>query len=189
HRLPFSPNLDRKRWFPTVTAHFSPLQTPPRLEHLSTAESRAQLTNWLRDAMVLQKFEAEMAFGPAILPEAILETARANPRHPVLEDVSERVDYRRMLIGADLFGAQFRRRLAQDRRPVGVLLPNVNATPLVLLGLWFNGHVPALLNYSTGAATMLACVQLAGIKQVITSRVFLDRARLKLDLLTDAGVE
>src|SRR6185503_8464211 len=76
-----------------------------------------------------------------------------------------------------------------DQQRVGVLLPNVNGTPVSLLGLWFIGKIPALLNYSTGAATMLACIQLAGLKQVITSKAFIEKARLKLDLLVEAGVE
>lgn len=34
HRLPFSPNKDRKRWFPVVTAHFSNVLTPPHRDKL-----------------------------------------------------------------------------------------------------------------------------------------------------------
>ncbi|HEY2951426.1 MAG TPA: 1-acyl-sn-glycerol-3-phosphate acyltransferase, partial [Verrucomicrobiae bacterium] len=41
HRLPLSPNRDDKKWFPKVTAHFSDVLTPPKLEHLSTAQARA----------------------------------------------------------------------------------------------------------------------------------------------------
>src|SRR5882672_1269495 len=36
---------------------------------------------------------------------------------------------------------------------------------------------------------MLACVQLAGLRQVITSKVFIEKARLKLDLLVEGGVK
>ena len=50
------------------------------------------------------------------------------------------------------------------------------AMPVLLLSLWRLGNVPAVLNFSTGTATMLACSQLAGLKQIITSRAFLERA-------------
>lgn len=189
HRLPFSPNKDRKRWFPVVTAHFSDVLTPPHLVHLSTTQSRTILTNWLRDKMILQNFETEMKFGPATVPEAILATARTKPKHVVLEDITAALSYRRLLIGACLLGEQFERHIAPDQRRVGVLLPNVNGTPVSLLGLWTLGKVPALLNYSTGAAVMVACCQLAGLKQVITSRAFVEKAKLKLEPLTEAGVE
>src|SRR5213593_4437881 len=49
HRLPFSTNRDKKQWFPKVTAHFSDVLTPPKLEQLSTAQARAHMTTWLRD--------------------------------------------------------------------------------------------------------------------------------------------
>ena len=72
---------------------------------------------------------------------------------------------------------------------IGVLLPNVNAMPVVLLSLWASGKVPAILNFSTGPATMLACARLAGLKQIITSRAFLERARLNIQPLRDAGLQ
>ena len=39
---------------------------------------------------------------------------------------------------------------ATDAPRTGVLLPNVNATPVTLLSLWAAGHTPAILNFSTG---------------------------------------
>lgn len=189
HRLPFSPNKDRKRCFPVVTAHFSDVLTPPHLVHLSTTQSRTILTNWLRDKMILQNFETEMTFGPTTVPEAVLATARTKPKHVVLEDISAALTYRRLLMGACLLGEQFERHIAPEQRRVGVLLPNVNGTPVTLLGLWTLGKIPALLNYSTGAAVMVACCQLAGLKQVITSRAFVEKAKLKLEPLVAAGVE
>jgi acyl-[acyl-carrier-protein]-phospholipid O-acyltransferase/long-chain-fatty-acid--[acyl-carrier-protein] ligase len=71
---------------------------------------------------------------------------------------------------------------------VGVLLPNVNATPVVLLSLWALGRVPAVLNFSTGLATMLACAQLAGLRCVVTSQAFLRRARLNVEPFAQAGL-
>ena len=60
---------------------------------------------------------------------------------------------------------------------------------LTLLGLWSAGKVPCLLNYSTGAATMLACAQLAGLRQVISSRAFLERGKLNVEPLIKAGLD
>jgi len=188
-RLPFSPNQEQKKWFPKVSLHFSPVQTPPKVEHLSTAQSRVKLTNWLRDQLVLQQFETEMAFGPDTIPTAILAMAKLRPKHYVLEDINQRIQYRRLLLGARLLGQQFEQLFPPETRRVGVLLPNVNATPIVLLALWAMGSVPAVLNYSIGPAAMLACAQLAGLKQVITSRAFLEKAKLTVDVLQDAGIE
>ncbi len=188
-RLPLSPNRNWKKWFPTVTAHFSDLLTPPKLEHLATAPARAQLTGWLRDRLVMQQFEIEMRLGEATVPAAIIAAARQRPKQVVIEDINGTLRYRRLLVGADLMARQFRDLATADAGRVGVLLPNVNATPVVLLALWCAGKVPAILNYSTGTATMLACAQLAGLKQIITSRAFIERAKLQLEPLAAAGIQ
>lgn len=188
-RLPFSRNTERKQFFPRVTAHFSAVLTPPRVSNQSTAQARSRLTDWLRDRMLEQQFEAEMAFGPRTLPEAIVESARRQPGRVAVEDVTQKLSYRRLLVGAALLRQQWDQRLFSDADRVGVLLPNVIAMPITLLSLWLAGRVPAVLNYTTGPAIMLSCVQLAGLRQIITSRVFLQRAKLNLDPLLEAGIE
>ena len=189
-RLPYSPQPGWHKCFPTVTAHFSELLTPPKLEQASTQAARHQLTGWLRDQMVNQQFNVEMEFGARDLPSAIVATARNLPRQRILEDVTHKpLTYRRLLVGADLLAGPLRSTLSPDAARAGILLPNANALPVTLLSLWHIGRVPAVLNYSTSPATMLACCQLAGLKQIITSRAFLERARLNLDPLREAGIE
>jgi hypothetical protein len=46
------------------------------------------------------------------------------------------------------------------------------------------GSMPAMLNYSTGIPVMLQCAQLAGLKQIVTSRAFLEKAKLHAPALT-----
>jgi acyl-[acyl-carrier-protein]-phospholipid O-acyltransferase/long-chain-fatty-acid--[acyl-carrier-protein] ligase len=187
-RLPFSPNREQKKFFPRITAHFSQLLTPPQLGQIGTTEARNRLTDWLRHQMVLQQFETEMEFGPHTLPEAILDMASRRSSHVVVEDVNQKLPYSRLCAGASLFAECLEPALKPDQR-IGVLLPNVNATPLTLLSLWLMGRIPAVLNYSTGPAIMLACCELAGLKQIITSRAFIEGAQLHLDDLHKAGIE
>ena len=189
HRLPFSPNPGRKQWFPRLSVHFSDILAPPALDPISTTAARRRLTHWLRDQMVRQRFEAEMEFGPATVPEAILETARRRPQQPILQDVTlQTLSYQRLLTGADLLAGQWRGLLGATEERVGVLLPNVNALPVVTLSLWAAGKVPAILNFSSGPAILLACARLAGLKHIITSKSFLERARLDLSPLEATGI-
>jgi len=189
-RLPYSPHPGWKKWFPPVSAHFSEVLTPPHLEHLSASQVRTQTTNWLRDALVNQQFKVEMELGPQNVLAAIAETARQRPKQIILEDLTrQKLTYRRLLVGADVLSQQWRTSLSQCSERVGVLLPNVNAMPVVILSLWQLGKVPAILNFSTGVVTMLVCVQLAGIKQIITSRAFLERTKLDIDPLVEAGIQ
>ena len=189
YRLPFSPNPDVKKWFPTVSAHFSEVLTPPRLENMSTSQARSKMTTWLCDRMIEQQFHAEMAFGPRTILEGIVDTARKFPTRIILEDVTRTpLSYRRLLVGADLLAQQWQNLLSPDATRVGLLLPNVNATPVALLSLLALGKVPAVINYTTGLATMLACTQLAGLKQIITSRAFVERFKLDVAPFQKAGV-
>jgi acyl-[acyl-carrier-protein]-phospholipid O-acyltransferase/long-chain-fatty-acid--[acyl-carrier-protein] ligase len=189
-RLPFSPTPGRKQWFPRISTHFSEVLTPPSLEHVSATAARVRLTDWLRDQMVRQRFETEMTFGPPTLPEAIVEAARQQPGQVILQDFSlQKLSYRHLLAGADLLAGQWRQLVSEDEQRVGVLLPNVNAMPVVILSVWAAGKVPAILNYSTGASILLDCARLAGLKHVITSKAFIERAKLDLSLFKDAGIE
>ena len=188
-RLPLSPNPGPKRLFPRVSVHFSEVVTPPAVEGESGREGRARLTRWLRDRMILQRFETEMQFGAPTLPEAILTMAAQYPGRIVLQDSTlQKLSYRRLRLGSHLLAARWNDLLAGDDR-VGVLLPNVNATPMVLLSLWLANKVPAILNFSTGAAIMRTCAELAGLKHIITSKVFVERARLDLGPLQAAGIK
>jgi acyl-[acyl-carrier-protein]-phospholipid O-acyltransferase/long-chain-fatty-acid--[acyl-carrier-protein] ligase len=190
-RLPFSKNPNRKQCFPRVSAHFSDALTPPKFEGISAMRARQKLTNWLYDIMVGQQFAVEMAACPANVSAAIVETARRCPSAVALEDITlKELSYRRLLAAAAAMAAQWDSLLpAGGARRVGVLLPNANALPVTLLSLWAMDRVPAIFNFSSGVPTMLACAQLAEVKHVITSRLFLERAKLNVQPMKDAGLE
>ncbi len=66
-----------------------------------------------------------------------------------------------------------------EREIVGVMLPNTVAAVATLLGLSALARVPALLNYSSGPRAVRNSVDAAGIRTVITSRRFVEGARLE----------
>ncbi len=188
NRMPFCPHPGWRKLLPRVSAHFGEVLTPPRPQDVSSMQARGILTNWLRDKMVLQQFETEMAFGPGDLCSAIFQSAAQQPCHTIIQDVSlEPLTYRKLVLGARLFREVLVEGVKDQR--VGVLLPNVKTMPMILLSLWDAQKVPAILNYSTGATTMLACVRLGGLKQILSSRAFVERAKLDLKPLTSAGIE
>jgi acyl-[acyl-carrier-protein]-phospholipid O-acyltransferase/long-chain-fatty-acid--[acyl-carrier-protein] ligase len=190
YRLPFSPNSDRKRWFPRVSAHFSEVLTPlQNLKSLKSTERRMRLSEWLRDRLIAQQFETEQAFSPRNVLAAVIENASWQLDHPILEDTTNQtLTYRRFLAGTRVLAGAWKKTLPSDAVPIGVLLPNVNAAAIVFFSLWSAGKVPAPLNYSGGVASMIACAKIAGIKQIITSRLFLERAHIDAAKLTEAGL-
>jgi acyl-[acyl-carrier-protein]-phospholipid O-acyltransferase/long-chain-fatty-acid--[acyl-carrier-protein] ligase len=189
-RMPGSRNPNRKQWFPLVSAHFSQVLHPPPESNSSASEARAHVTEWLREKMMEQQFQTEMEFGPRTIPAAIQAAALDQPKKVVLQDVSMKtLTYQRLLLGASLLENPLRGRLSESETRVGVLLPNANAFSVLLLSLWGCGKVPAILNYTVGPAALLACVKLASLQHIITSREFLERAKLDVQPIKQAGVE
>ena len=141
-RLPFSPNPDKKLLLSRVTGHFSPLLNPPEVHGMSTAHARDTLTAWLRARLLEQQFAVEMEYGPRDLLSAISHMASILPGKIVLEDaLGGELSYRKLLLGGGLLGEQFQAVLGRGEQRVGVLLPNINATPVVLLALWKIGRI------------------------------------------------
>ncbi len=180
------------QWFPRVSAHFSVAHEVPVPSGVSHGVARQRMTSWLRDAALAQQVAVEREHGPAHVLEAVVEAARSLPGKIVLEDATfQALTYRRLMVGVDVLSQVWRRRW-QEAAPgtrIGVLLPNVNGTPVTVMSLWSAGFVPAILNFSTGVPTMVQCVQLAGIRSVITSRVFAEKAKLDLRAFAEAGIE
>ncbi len=190
NRLPWVKHTGWTQWFPRVSVHFSgPLQAP-ELAHVSHTIERQKLTTWLRDQLVRQQFEVETSDGAQSVLAAIAEIAAAIPRRIALEDVTLKpLTFRRLMVGTDALASAWKAHLSPTRAErIGVLLPNVNALPVTILSLWAAEKIPALLNFSTGIPTMLQCVRLAGVKQILTSHAFLEKAKLNLQPLIADGV-
>ncbi len=188
-RLKLSRNPGWRRWFPKVSAHFSEVLQPQELGHLKPSVARAAHTEWLRIKMVDQQFHTEMHHGSATLPEAIVEAALEQPEFEILEDVTQKpLSYRHLLASADALAETLATVLPEADATTGVLLPNINATPVTLLALWFLGKTPAIFNFSTGTKAMLLSAQVAKVGTLITSREFLQKARLDIAPFPEAGI-
>ncbi|MEI6713321.1 MAG: AMP-binding protein [Verrucomicrobiota bacterium] len=187
--LPTSPNPNQKRLFPRISVHFGEALTPPKIQGKSAIQARSFYTNWIRDQMIAQRFAVELQFGPQGLLDAITQSVRNAPGRVLIEDATGRLTGRQLLVGARVLSHVLRSYIPADARRVGVLLPNVKAVPVLLCSLWVMGKEAAMLNFSTGSAVMLQCVKLAGVRQVITSRAFVEKAKLDWSSLEQSGVE
>lgn len=71
---------------------------------------------------------------------------------------------------------------------VGVLMPNVAATVALMIGLGAQRRVPCMLNYTSGREGMQNACQVAGLRTVITSRAFVEKAQLTAQVEALQGV-
>ncbi|NSL55940.1 AMP-binding protein [Uliginosibacterium aquaticum] len=121
---------------------------------------------------------------------ALLEAARIQGRNWRLLGDVEHVDYsyNDILRTALVLGRKLAARSAENER-FGVLLPNVAALLALVFGLGAFRRPPAMLNYTAGVEGMQAACSAACIRQIITSRKFIEQFKLGDKLARLQGVE
>ncbi|WP_406647975.1 AMP-binding protein [Rhizobium acaciae] len=83
-----------------------------------------------------------------------------------------------LIFGTMMMGLSVLCWLASRMIPPGVMLPNANGAAATLLGVMSAGKVPAMLNFTAGAANILSACKAAQVKHVLTSRAFVTQAKL-----------
>ncbi len=95
-----------------------------------------------------------------------------------LEDpLSGKLTYRKILIGARVLGERIAR-IGAVGEAVGIMLPNANAAGVTFLAVGSAGRVPAMINFTSGATSILSGCAAAGVKTILTSRAFIEKGKL-----------
>jgi acyl-[acyl-carrier-protein]-phospholipid O-acyltransferase/long-chain-fatty-acid--[acyl-carrier-protein] ligase len=110
-------------------------------------------------------------------------------RHGLVEDVRLQEDTYGSLLRMALAMGRLLAPVTREREVVGIVMPNAAPTLGLVLGLSARGRVPAFLNYTSGAAGVRMACEVAEIRTVVTSRAFLEKARLTNLLTTLPGVQ
>lgn len=177
-------NIVRLRFAPKITIRILPPTHIAARKELTGKNRRKYSGHILADIMT------EMMFATSHYQQTIfsglLEARKIHGgKHTVAEDL-ERIplSYDALITRIFAIGNALKN-ITGDGEPVGVFLPNSTKTLSVLFGLQLYGRVPAMLNYSTGAAGMLSACRTAQVKTVLTSRRFIELGKLgaEADLL------
>ena len=187
-----------RRWLPAIQLYVQPL-TRIAMPDAPTARARRR-----RAGEAMRRIMQEMIFASRpeqTVFEALLEAARVHGvRRRLVEDIKqEEYSYRDLLKMALALGRIVARATApQDEgatlrdelpQPVGILLPNLAATLGLMIGLPGFGRTPAMLNYTAGIDALQAAVEAAQIRHIVTSRAFVEQAKLEARLAALRGVE
>jgi acyl-[acyl-carrier-protein]-phospholipid O-acyltransferase / long-chain-fatty-acid--[acyl-carrier-protein] ligase len=168
-----------RRWFPPLTVNIWPSVdlTPPHAETLSPRNRRMAIGRALQDVMVDAVFRAQNI--DRTLFGAILDAAHTHGKSTIIaEDIARTpITYGRLILGAAAIGRALAREVPENGR-IGVLLPNAVGSVVTFSGLQAFNRVPCLLNPSAGAANVLATCRTSTIKVVVSSRDFIQRAKL-----------
>ena len=169
----------RQRWFPKIRIRILPAERLAAPEGVVGRKRRVALRRALADAMVRSLF----ATAPidTTLTDALLEARRVHGgSHPIVDDLEFAplsYDRARSPPASRWAGASPRGRTPQER--VGVLLPTSRASVVTFFGLLFHRRVPAMLNFSTGAASAEAACTAAEITLIVTAHRFVEKAKLE----------
>jgi acyl-[acyl-carrier-protein]-phospholipid O-acyltransferase/long-chain-fatty-acid--[acyl-carrier-protein] ligase len=112
--------------------------------------------------------------------EAVIEAAKIHGGNwQMLEDpTSGRLTYKRLLQATAILSAKLMP-LALEGRAVGVMLPTSNGAVVTLLSLMSAGRVPAMINFTSGAANILSACRAAEVDTILTARAFVEKGRLE----------
>ena len=99
-------------------------------------------------------------------------------REMVADPITGALSARKVLMGAAILGRKIMAFTAVGEN-IGLMVPNANAAAVSFLALQCIGRVPAMLNYTAGAANLASACLCAGIKTVLTSRAFVEKAKLE----------
>ena len=104
----------------------------------------------------------------------------------ILEDADgTSLSYKRLALASLVLGRRLARE-AEATEAVGLLLPNSAGLLVTLLALNAYGRVAAILNFTAGKKNLASALKTAQIRTVLTSRRFLEAAKLE-DLARDLG--
>ncbi|MER8367689.1 acyl-[ACP]--phospholipid O-acyltransferase [Mesorhizobium sp. M1378] len=111
--------------------------------------------------------------------EKIIQTAneRGMKQLAVQDPVTGSLSYGKLLTAAAVLGEKFEH-LYAGQQTLGIMLPNANGACATLLGVMSAGKVPAMMNFTAGAANILSACKAAEVRTVLTSRAFVEQAKL-----------
>lgn len=163
------PSFKRRKLTLMIGQPLSP-ETPLTLIRTRVAEMGAQ---------AMEKQQSEQM----VLPRRILRSwKKAGGRLKAADSSGVEVSGKQLLLRTLLLRRVLRREyLDEEDRFVGVLLPPSVGAVATNVALSFDGRVAINLNYSASSQVINQCIELAGIRKILTSKKFMEKMDFQLN--------
>ena len=165
-----------RQLFPKVTLSILP-PTGIAMAETGTAKVRRRMAG---DAM--RRVMQDMMFASQQLRtlfDAFIDAVSVHGRGTrVVEDMRQVEESYGELLKKSLALGRLAEKVSTPDEAVGVLMPNVTNTVCLLFGMSAMRRVPAMLNYTAGTAGIQNACIAANVRTIITSRQFLETAKL-----------
>lgn len=104
---------------------------------------------------------------------------RFGAKTPLIEDLNEKEENYKALLKKSLALGRIACKVSDAGEAIGVLMPNVTNTIGLILGMSAFNRIPAMLNYTAGSNGIQNACHAAQVKTVISSRAFIEKAKLE----------
>lgn len=185
----------KKRWFPKFEMKISPPVRPDVVENLVGRVRREWLLNWISEQMINAANKTENSTQTMF---TAFKQASVNYGYDKIcaEDIQFKpVTYRKLQLNALILGKKLSKfekeaqivetinqageKQLEIQGVIAIMLPNALASLTALLGLTAFNRAIAPLNVGSGSESMLDCCQATGIQKVISSKLFVQKARME----------
>lgn len=170
-------NIVRLRFFPKITITIMPptrIQAPKEIHGRHRREYCGKLLSDLMTNMMVETSHYQRSIFSALLDARDIHGGK----HTVAEDLERQPLSYDALITRTLVLAKYLEKITQANEAIGIMLPNSTKSLNVILALQYLQRTPAMLNYSTGSKGMISACRTAKVKTVLTSKRFIELAKL-----------
>lgn len=170
----------KSTWFPAVTMYADDMihlvVSGDQSAKIQKQEMSDEILTVMQNAMFKAKQYGETDIN---LFNELLQAGQLHGMNKVMaEDINGRITYKKTMISSYVLGRKLGMALDKEEI-VGVLLPNSIGHVVTLFGLCYSNKTPAILNFSAGIQNNLDCGETAGIKTILTSRAFVEKAKFE----------
>lgn len=192
-----------KRLFPKITLHFLPAR---KILMPATGTAKAKRRAVGQEMRRILQHMVFSAHEPKPLFESFMDAVdRFGKKHKIAEDIQitttidkktgKTIEHKKFVnqsygqvLRTVLAVQRLVKKISFDGDRVGVLLPNSTGTAALVFGLSSAGRVPAMLNYTAGTEGMQNALIASDTKIIITSRRFVQLAKLEQVVAKLSGV-
>lgn len=177
-RLSYMKGRGYVRWFPKITLTILPpeqIVVPAKfVGHVRRKKAARQMQD------IMYKLSYTSFNQRTTLYSVLIDASNCFDKNQmIIEDISrESLSYKQLILRSILL-SQLIKKQTNTSEHIGVLLPNVNALPVLFFALQFIGRIPAMLNFSSGALVIKRTCETAQIKTIYSSRRFIANAKLE----------
>ncbi len=171
-----------RKLLPRVTLTILPateivIENPSNHPPLTSKQRRRIAGEAMRGIMQKMVFQAQKS---RTFFEAFLDAIdKFGAKTKIAEDINEVVETYQDVLKKSLALGRLACKVSESREAVGVLMPNLTNTLALVLGMTAFNRIPAMLNFTSGSAGIQNACIAANIKTVITSRKFIETAKLE----------